>query len=116
MARATGLEPATSGVTGRHSNQLSYARIHSLPGVPGEAAGLREGDNACQATLALAMQENARPKPGLKHHSFSKAGLMAKISGKLVFQPVYFFAPASETAQINPDESVPRSSMPAGMS
>jgi hypothetical protein len=26
MARVTGLEPATSGVTGRHSNQLSYTR------------------------------------------------------------------------------------------
>jgi hypothetical protein len=30
MARATGLEPATSGVTGRHSNQLSYARAKPL--------------------------------------------------------------------------------------
>jgi hypothetical protein len=27
MARVTGLEPATSGVTGRHSNQLSYTRL-----------------------------------------------------------------------------------------
>ncbi len=29
MARVTGLEPATSGVTGRHSNQLSYTRVSS---------------------------------------------------------------------------------------
>ena len=33
MARLTGLEPATSGVTGRHSNQLSYNRRFARPGV-----------------------------------------------------------------------------------
>ena len=31
VARATGLEPATSGVTGRHSNRLSYARAFVSP-------------------------------------------------------------------------------------
>lgn len=30
MARVTGLEPATSGVTGQHSNQLSYTRASFL--------------------------------------------------------------------------------------
>jgi hypothetical protein len=36
MARVTGLEPATSGVTGRHSNRLSYTRLSShASGCPG---------------------------------------------------------------------------------
>ncbi len=30
MARLTGLEPATPGVTGRYSNQLSYNRTLTL--------------------------------------------------------------------------------------
>ena len=34
MARLTGLEPATPGVTGRYSNQLSYNRsLHADPSV-----------------------------------------------------------------------------------
>ncbi len=36
MARVTGLEPATSGVTGRHSNQLSYTRAFHLLASLGE--------------------------------------------------------------------------------
>jgi hypothetical protein len=33
MARVTGLEPATSGVTGRRSNQLSYTRLRREGGI-----------------------------------------------------------------------------------
>ena len=35
VARLTGLEPATPGVTGRYSNQLSYNRPLHSPGRPG---------------------------------------------------------------------------------
>ena len=36
LAERTGLEPATSGVTGRHSNQLNYrSRIRVVVGAEG---------------------------------------------------------------------------------
>jgi hypothetical protein len=38
LARVTGLEPATSGVTGRRSNRLSYTRKRSAPHLPFAAA------------------------------------------------------------------------------
>ena len=38
MARVTGLEPATSGVTGRHSNQLSYTRASRVATVGRDVA------------------------------------------------------------------------------
>ena len=48
MARWTGLEPATPGVTGRYSNQLSYNRAWCLDGLP---FGQRSGDPGWVARL-----------------------------------------------------------------
>ena len=57
MAGATGLEPATSGVTGRRSNQLSYA--------PSAAAGKRpDGANPYYSSRRVSSTpEPARPPP-----------------------------------------------------
>src|SRR3569623_1323002 len=47
MARETGLEPATSGVTGRHSNQLSYSRSGPIRSLR-ERLGLKGANNPSQ--------------------------------------------------------------------
>ena len=46
LARLTGLEPATPGVTGRYSNQLSYNRAFTFgrSGGDGEVDGARTRD------------------------------------------------------------------------
>ncbi len=64
MARVTGLEPATSGVTGRRSNQLSYTRASlgepptrpagggCQPGWEGEFSATPNALTECPKTLA----------------------------------------------------------------
>jgi hypothetical protein len=65
MARATGLEPATSGVTGRHSNQLSYARVAfrstaaAMAGVYGWAARVSTREGRSIAVSATIMHHDA---------------------------------------------------------
>ena len=55
MARLTGLEPATPGVTGRYSNQLSYNRTLTTPVV--SPAGVRGGLRRVPAPVKGAPQK-----------------------------------------------------------
>ena len=50
MAEWTGLEPATTGVTGRYSNQLNY---HSVPGPPGRRGAMVGAEGFEPPTSAL---------------------------------------------------------------
>jgi hypothetical protein len=59
VAERTGLEPATSGVTGRHSNQLNY---HSM-GRWWALQGSNLRPTACKA-VALPAELSARKKQG----------------------------------------------------
>src|SRR5579864_5497503 len=59
VAGATGLEPATSGVTGRRSNQLSYAPatvdrgVPSYLGTPGVSSNSRAAKSGLRCRIAL---------------------------------------------------------------
>jgi hypothetical protein len=69
MARATGLEPAASGVTGRRSNQLSYARKawNDAPsplrlGATSPSARVREASSSVKASSQTQNMRLARGK------------------------------------------------------
>jgi len=64
MARVTGLEPATSGVTGRHSNQLSYTRSPlGEPRLYGRAARLSTTENRISQRAAISWLTASLTKP-----------------------------------------------------
>ena len=88
MARVTGLEPATSGVTGRHSNRLSYTRAwppqqlvsgrvrRSPKGVKPIAAMFVDGRSGlrrrpatgCPNPARSAVEDQATRIPAARHH------------------------------------------------
>ena len=53
MAGPTGLEPATSGVTGRRSSQLNYDPAIIFPSAPPAAPCLRARDLSAQAARTV---------------------------------------------------------------
>jgi hypothetical protein len=59
LARATGLEPATPGVTGRYSNRLSYARaVLRAKALKPQQGGRDTPDTCCgQGGYAVIVQE-----------------------------------------------------------
>src|SRR6185503_6511401 len=61
MAGATGLEPATYGVTGRHSNQLSYAPAPTSNMKRAKGAGLGGGPRQVKKALGWLTAPAAAP-------------------------------------------------------
>ncbi len=79
MADRTGLEPATSGVTGRHSNQLNYRSaitdasncFFEQPSITLEGIGGWRGDRTPDPRLVRAMLSQLSYPPALSVDAYS---------------------------------------------
>ncbi len=73
MARETGLEPATSGVTGRRSNQLSYSPVNGRVGRIEQRETQVKNDDAERRTRSLKLRRRQAPArhflPGEQVHN-----------------------------------------------
>ena len=80
VARLTGLEPATPGVTGRYSNQLSYNRAAAVAGVIGSPPRRvkREVDRNFQPPLTGPPETStlARYRVGIRNRCGPDSGLL----------------------------------------
>ena len=73
MAGVTGLEPATSGLTGRRSNQLSYTPVSGRPHTPDS-----EGDSIGTARLC----PHTHDKADTRARGSARAGPLARTRTK----------------------------------
>ena len=93
MARLTGLEPATSGVTGRHSNRLSYTRANLDIDCRSGGVELRPSKIEVKR-LAPAGAQKAPASPSLPKMAFE--GKNCKIGvGRMRFSRHRIFAPGA---------------------
>ena len=102
MARWTGLEPATPGVTGRYSNQLSYHRAFSHLTTLGQVArwtGLEPATPGVTGRYSNQLSYHRRLAPGCPRHPITWVcrGITQGAKRRQAGLPMFFNDPGFST-------------------